>query len=81
MPSEVPQAKPTTPFGVMFDAVIVSGEPGAGDDAAADTLFGGQGRDELHGNAGNDVLHGGANDDLLMPTASRQAALDAVYDD
>jgi DNA-damage-inducible protein J len=23
----------------------------------------------------------GANDDLLMPTASRQAALDAVYDD
>ena len=48
------------------DRLFGHSQSGAGDDAAADTLFGDQGADELHGNAGNDALHGGTDDDVLF---------------
>ena len=48
------------------DMLFGHSQSGAGDDAAADILFGDQGEDELHGNAGNDILHGGANNDMTL---------------
>jgi parallel beta-helix repeat protein len=47
------------------DRLFGHSQSAAGDDAAADTLFGDQGVDTLDGDAGNDALHGGTESDLL----------------